>query len=111
MDLIYLASPYAHPSGDIRRYRALAAAQAAARLMFDRRCGVFSPIAHGHAIAGHCPPGFPPDEVWLELDLAILRISTSMAILRLVGWDKSSGIAREAAEAERIGIPVEFIDP
>jgi hypothetical protein len=46
MSFIYLASPYSHPSKDVRQFRMMAAANEAAKL--TRVATVYCPVLHGH---------------------------------------------------------------
>lgn len=107
---IYLASPYSHPDVDVRGQRYLAACGAAGRLM---RAGhvVFCPIAHSHPIETHCFPEPESGAFWQAQDLPLLRSAGRLVVLMLDGWLQSSGIRWEIAEAERLGIPVDYLDP
>ena len=72
---------------------------------------VFSPIAHSHYIADHLHDDLRMDhEFWMRQDLAILRYCQKVIVLRLAGWERSRGIAREMDEARTLGIPIEYRD-
>jgi nucleoside 2-deoxyribosyltransferase len=106
--MIYLASPYSHPSAHVRQQRFEAACRAAAALL---RAGipVFSPIAHSHPIAQH---GLPDTwEFWRSIDREYLRRCRALVVLRLSGWDTSVGVQAEIELARRWGIPVIEVDP
>ena len=47
----------------------------------------------------------------MRQDLAILQAAERLVVLRLPGWERSRGIAREIQEATRLSIPVEYMDP
>ncbi len=106
--MIYLASPYSHPSAEIRELRYTAVCRVAADLM---RSGmlIFSPIAHTHGIALHGLPG--GWDYWERYDRWMLSRCVSMLVLRLDGWDSSQGVAAESALAEELGKRVEYLDP
>lgn len=106
MSIYYLASPYSHPSADVREGRFNDACVAAAALL---RAGVntFSPIAHSHPIA--TIGGIDPHhECWYGYDLAYLPFCAGMIVLMLPGWEDSRGVAREIAEMQAAGKPVVF---
>ena len=108
--LIYLASPYSHADPEIRTERFRAACTVAGRLMMRGKC-VFSPIAHSHSVEQFFGDGkVEGHDFWLKQDFAILRHVTELHVLRLDGWEKSFGIAREVELAGKLGIPVYYID-
>ena len=91
--LIYLASPYSHPSADVQDYRFRVVCRVAARLMREGHL-IFSPIAHSHSIAtlGLLPHDF---RFWGEFDKAMLKRCDALWILMLNGWLESRGILEE----------------
>lgn len=108
--LTYLASPYTPHKGESVEERCRAAKIAAAKLM-QAGHAVFSPIAHSHYIADHLPAHLRVDhDFWMAQDLPVLRACTRLVVLRLPGWERSRGVAREIEEAAKLGIPVEYID-
>ena len=106
--MIYVASPYTHQDPSVMRQRGAAAVRYAASCI-RRGETVFSPIAHGIAftVSGGDPISW--DE-WMRVDLAILRLCSTVRVLALPGWEDSRGVAAEVAEARRCGIPVEYVD-
>lgn len=108
-DLIYLASPYSAPEFGTREARYHLACRAAAKLMMNGAV-VFSPIAHSHPIEAWFPE-IKDGEWWLRQDVAILRHCARLVVLRLDGWERSKGVAREVELAHELGIPVDFLDP
>lgn len=111
MSFVYLASPYTPHAGESVQDRVDAACAFAAQLMREGK-SVFSPIAHSHYIADHLHDDLRMDhEFWMRQDLAILRHAERVIVLRLPGWERSRGIARELAEARLHSVPVEFRDP
>jgi len=106
--MIYLASPYSHPDPNVRERRFWAACYAAAELLEDGEI-VFSPIAHGHAI-GTC--GLPEDwRYWQRYDCEYLSRCDEVVVLRLENWHTSKGVRAEIRLAQKLGIPVRYIDP
>lgn len=118
--LTYLASPYTatreirpgdvRPDLDLQGYRAVTAAACAARMM-GRGELVYSPIAHGHALATACVRGIGTDwKTWAAHSLRMIRACDEVAVLVIPGWRESKGVQAEIAEARRLGMPVRFVD-
>ena len=106
--MIYLASPYSHPSHRVRQHRFEEACRASAALL---RAGivVFSPIVHSHCLAAH---GLPTAwEYWHPIDREYLSLSDVLAVLTIEGWRKSEGVAAEIQLAGEFGIPVVYVTP
>lgn len=101
--IYYLASPYTHadPERRLRRYRA---ACRAAAYFIERGLIVYSPIAHGHAVACDGRPLATDFEFWQKHCLAMLGRCDGMLVLTLEGWKESRGVQAEIAEAKRLGI-------
>lgn len=69
----------------------------------------FSPIVYGHILATSC--GGPTDwEAWAALDLEMLSRCDMLYVLMIPGWAASRGVQAEIREAERLGIPVRYIN-
>jgi hypothetical protein len=108
MSFVYLASPYTPTGTETIADRVDAACKYAAKLMNDGY-SVFSPIVQSHYVADHLDEAKRLDhEFWMQQDLAILRSAAKVIVLRLPGWDRSRGIAREIEAAKGVNIPVEF---
>lgn len=107
---IYLASPYSHSQASVReeRYRMISAITA--RLMTDGYC-VFSPIVHSHPLAKtfEMPTNF---KFWQDWCMSFLRgWANSLCVVKMAGWDESTGVKAEIAEAKMKGVPIKYIDP
>ena len=110
MSFVYLASPYTPTGTETIADRVSAASKYAAKLM-QQGYSVFSPIVHSHYVADHLDDALRLDhEFWMLQDLAIMRAAAKVIVLRLPGWDRSRGIAREIEAAKKVYIPVEFHD-
>lgn len=107
-EFIYLATPYTHKDKQMMIARFKMVNIEAAKLMAAGN-HVFSPISHTHPIAvvGDLPRGW---EYWKEYDRRILKICTKIVVLRLPGWDISTGVQAEIKVGEEYGIPIEYID-
>lgn len=111
--LIYLASPYTSGEPDPVRQndeqlRRTAMVSRLAGKMLKRGYNVFSPIAHSATIVENSHE--PPHDVWMRLDLEILKRCDVLMVFQLHGWDTSSGIAQEMELAEKHGIPICSVD-
>ena len=106
--LVYLASPYSHPSPEVRHQRFEAACNHAARMMRDGLF-VFSPIAHTHPIALHggLPLGF---DYWREYDERMLSACDELQVLMLAGWKESVGVNAEIAMATARGMAITYVE-
>lgn len=101
MKRVYLMSPYSHKDMEVCEERTRIANSASAFLM-EQGYIVFSPLSHSHAIAlsdygklaaNHLDHGF-----WLTQDFAWLQFCNGgYFILKIEGWDKSTGVAVEKA--------------
>jgi hypothetical protein len=50
-------------------------------------------------------------DYWVRFDEAFMEFCSEMVVLRLAGWEQSSGIKREMTFFEHKGRPISFIDP
>lgn len=103
---VYLGSPYSkQPVLDEAAY---IAERAAARLM-AKGLVVYSPIAHGHAIAGH---GLPATwAFWKAQCQPFIDAADSMIVLMVDGWEDSVGLTYEIEEFARQGKKVSYVAP
>ena len=114
-ELIYLASPYAHPDERVRERRYLAAMHVVAESMTDtrRRCGrrpiLYSPIVHNHPMS--LLYKFPREwAFWRALDFPMLERCDRVIVLQIEGWRESVSVAAEIEHARILGKPVHFIE-
>jgi hypothetical protein len=108
--LTYLAVPYTHEEHHMMVARHMLVNIVAAQLM-SQGVYVFSPISHTHPIAeascGKLPRGW---DFWEGYDTAILSGCEKVIVLRLPGWDSSTGVQAEIKIATKLEIPIEYID-
>jgi hypothetical protein len=103
--MIYLAIPY---SG-IEELSFKISCMVTAFLMKTGKT-VYSPIVHGHILATKYD--LPADrEFWLKHDLDILCRCDELYVVAMEGWDKSVGVLAEIREAQKLEIPIKFVDP
>ncbi len=116
-ELVYLASPYAHPDERIREARYRAAMHFVAESMLapvPRRWDVvhrvfYSPIVHNHPLALIYPTP-TAWEFWRAIDFPMLERCDRLVVLRLEGWDRSVGVQAEVEHARSLGKPVHHVD-
>lgn len=111
MSFIYLASPYSHPDPEVRRQRHIAACKKAAQYA-TKGIAHFAPIAQSHPVADHMAEEKRMDfELWMKLDLPLLRMASELHVLCIEGWRSSRGMTREIEYADQLGIPVKQVFP
>jgi len=104
----YMATPYSKFSkgrDEAHRLACLAAAECL-------RLGilVFSPIAHGHAIAQY--GNFETDyETWKQHSEAMMRAADGLIVIRMEGWKESDGVTEEIKWFKESGKPILQRDP
>ncbi len=108
-ELIYLACPFRHEDLSIQKKRCAAAHYVTAQLFLEGKF-VFSPLTHNELLIDIIHDKVPPEH-WMQFDLAILKIAQKLYVLKMDGWEKSKGVAREIAFARAHGIEVHEIDP
>ena len=108
MGYSYLASPFTHTDPAIQKQRFEKACAVAAKLMKGGTV-IFAPIPHSYSIEQFFdkPEGF---DFWMYHDLPLLQGADRLIVLKLPGWKKSRGVAREIQEAQEIGMPIEYIN-
>jgi hypothetical protein len=110
--VVYLACPYTHPDPAVRQIRFDVATAAAADLI---RAGqiVYSPITMTHPIdvllAG--ASNTLGSDYWVAFDEAFMEMCSEMIVLRVDGWQRSSGIKREIAYFTEHKKPIRYMDP
>ena len=103
--LIYLASPYAHPSADVREARLEAARHVCGRMVEEGRM-VMSPLVYLGELAYK---GIHPPQGWYAFDLQLLARCDELLVLQLPGWEDSRGVLVEIAGAQARGMPVRLM--
>lgn len=105
MRKVYLAIPYT----GIEELSFKVANYVSAQLMHDGNI-VFSPISHSHHIAAQNELECGWD-YWKKFDESFIEWCDVVIVVMLIGWEKSKGVKAEIIIADKIGKPVEYIDP
>jgi hypothetical protein len=84
---------------------------AAAAALLVRGALVYSPIAHGHAIA--TGRDLPQDlQFWMRHCFGMLDIADELQVLMLDGWEESRGVKAEIARWKALrNRAVKYLDP
>ena len=111
-DVIYLACPYTDPDPAVRKARFEVATAVAADLIRAGRI-VYSPITMTHPIdivlAG--ASNTLGSDYWVAFDEAFMEMCSEIIVIRLDGWQKSSGVRREIAYCQERNRLVRYMDP
>lgn len=110
MKLVYLCNPYTSYLGSRSEAFQRVCRMAAQIMMDDPNVSVFSPIAHSHSIEVESDLGVQSGDWWLERDYPILDKCDEVWVYKMPGWETSYGVGKEIIRAQRLGIPVKFIE-
>lgn len=111
MQITYLACPYTHPDLAVREAR-FRAANAAAAYLLERGTTVYSPISMTHPIDQVLARsgGTLGSAFWVQFDEAFMECCDRMVILKIAGWEESSGVKRETEWFTSRGRAIEFLE-
>ena len=118
-NLAYLACPYStgideglsYKERYALRQRRRSLVDAAAAQLFQVEPAVYSPITHGAAFEDHMDPTVADDwSNWMRSCDAFLANSHTIYVLKLVGWEKSKGVAYEINYAKRHSLKILFVE-
>lgn len=104
---IYLGSPYSkYEAGHDAAARVVADSAAA---LMRRGLVIYSPIAHGHAVAAH---GLPLTwDFWRRQCQPLIDSAAGLIVLTMAGWQESVGLQYEVEEFVRMGKPILHVSP
>ncbi len=103
--LVYLASPFAHESAEVREVR-LEAVRHVCGKMIDQGRIVLSPLVYAGELAQR---GFHAPQGWYAWDLQFLARSDELVVLQLPGWEHSRGVLVEIAAAQALNLPIQLM--
>lgn len=109
MTLAYLACPYKHQDPKVMHMRHTIVNNVLFNLM---REGIhaFSPLTHNIPMI-KLGMNHTWDSYWRDYDLGMLSRCSKLYVLKLPGWDTSTGVSAEIAKAKELNLPIEYIDP
>jgi hypothetical protein len=106
--MIYICSPYTHSDPNVVQERVDLVT------VFVNQCllkatTVISPVVYGHSIVMTC--GMPSVwTFWEKVCCDIMDKCTEVWVLKIDGWDQSTGIKGEIEYAHNLGLPVKYIE-
>lgn len=103
--LIYLASPFAHPSAEVREARLEAVRHVCGKMIDEGRI-VLSPLVYAGELAQR---GFHAPQGWYAWDLQFLARADELLVLQLPGWEESKGVLVEIAAAQAKNLPIRLM--
>ena len=103
--LIYLASPFAHPSAAVREARLEAVRHVCGKMIDEGRI-VLSPLVYAGELAQR---GFHAPQGWYAWDLQFLARADELLVLQLPGWEESKGVLVEIAAAQAKNLPIRLM--
>lgn len=107
-----MGAPYTHKEDGVKIDRYERVTKAAAHLI-ENELVVFSPLTMTHPIdvimAGE--NATLGSDYWVSFDEAFMQHCAGMVVLKLPGWDESSGVKREIAFFEALDRPVIYVEP
>jgi hypothetical protein len=108
-ELVYIMSPYSHPTLSVRRRRWEETVALTGYLQKNIPANFLSPIVHCHPIAEAV--GLRGDaHYWQEYNQALLDVCTSAVAFEIIGHKESAGMLLGAGFARSQGIPVYTLD-
>ncbi|MEE9598198.1 MAG: DUF1937 family protein [Acidiferrobacterales bacterium] len=100
----YVATPYSkYPEGVTAAFTEACRATAA---LLKHGIRVYSPIAHTHPIAIHGGLDVKDLSIWLPADRPLMQAAVGMIVVKMKGWEESTGIAHEIEAFKKAGKPV-----
>lgn len=108
---VYLASPYSKLVATVGLDEAARVVALAAGAMIEEGIPVFSPIAHGHAVAEAYGLDKLDQDMWMKQCFPILSRASVVVVLTFDGWRDSAGVLAETQSANLQGISVMKVNP
>lgn len=108
--MIYVAAPYTHPDTDVVKQRMMTFAKVMSDLISQGEHPV-SPLMN-HFLVDYVETNFPLTwDYWRAYSLALLKNCTEMHVITMDGWDQSTGVKHEIELAEKMLIPITYVNP
>ena len=106
--VIYLASPYSHTDPVVVEENFRKISRIAAKLVSEGHTAI-SPITYGHTLLDFHK--MPSDwQFWQNFCSQILYKCDKLLVVKMEGWDKSSGVEEEMSIARDHNIPIEYME-
>lgn len=108
MGFWYVATPYTKYPDGINA--AFSEACRVTAFLIKSGLPVFSPIAHTHPVATHSDLDPLDYTIWQPADQPLVDAAQGIIVVRMPGWEASTGIRYEIEEFRKAGKPVLFMD-
>ena len=109
--IVYLASPYSDKDKDVVAERTRVTSLVAAKLV-SKEVHAISPVVYGTTLMAHEQTKDDDSwKSWQHFCNAFIDIATAVYIVKLPGWETSSGVQGEMLRAASRGIACFMIDP
>lgn len=106
--LIFVSMPYSDPSRRVVSHRMAIFCRKMAEYVLRGEC--VTSILWFHYALVHAPALSADWDAWKTYAHALIPQCSKLRVLRLHGWNTSTGVKDEIAIAEAHGIPVEYDD-
>lgn len=107
--VIYLASVYSLDSDEELREKRYQYVLAKTAELSKAGLVVISPIVHSHPMAVH--HNMPKTwDFWEKIDRALIDVCSEVWVLKMDGWEKSTGVTAEVAYAQQTDKPVKYLE-
>lgn len=107
-ELIFISSPYTHKDTQITEDRVIMVSKFSAKLVSEGYVAI-SPIVYGHTLLKF--HDMPSDwQFWKNYCETFILKCDKVIVLKLDGWEDSTGVKGEIEFAKLHNIPVEYVE-
>ena len=104
-EITYLASPYRHKLESVRKERVEINKKFTLFYHKEYRELIYSPLVFSESLEKEVALG---DDFWIKHGLEMLKCCKKIIVLRLEGWEKSVGVAKEIELARKLEIDIYY---
>lgn len=105
--LVYLSAPYSAIENKAELMRIITHA-AGAYMLANKGAHVVTPL-YNHFLLGMFPEMGHDYEFWKSYSLDLLRRCDKLVVLKIPGWQKSTGVTDEIRIASELQLPIEYL--
>lgn len=113
LQVVYLASPYSHEDSVVRQHRFEEVCKLHAELLrqYGETTTFIGPIAMSHPVSTLGGLSDTSWNFWAEHDKALINKCDELWVIKMDGWERSTGVSAEIAYARELLIPISYVDP